>query len=129
MSPAGQLDVTADTILTDPKAGLTAKETTMGLEYAIEELFATGWSALDTRGCEHDGNGRPYPQPIRVRDEFAAAGYDLEITHVQLFDCYRAEWRDRTTGAASGAVVGHAEEEAAVFALSQLRRQLAGVGV
>ncbi len=101
----------------------------MGLDYAIEELYATGWSPLDTRGCDHDPTGRPFPLPGRVQDEFGAAGYELEIKHVQLFDCYRAEWRDRSTGAASGAVVGHAEDEAAVFALSQLRRQLASTTV
>lgn len=101
----------------------------MGLEYAIEELYATGWSPLDTRQCDHDASGRLYPLPARVSSEFASAGFDLEIKHVQLFDCYRAEWRDRTTGATSGAVVGHAEDEAAVFALSQLRRHLSSAPV
>jgi hypothetical protein len=42
---------------------------------------------------------------------------------VQLFDCYRAEWRDHQ-GQAGGAVVGKTAEEAAVYAMSQLRRQL-----
>ena len=101
----------------------------MGLEYAIEELYATGWSPLDSRGCEHDATGRPYPLAGRVRDEFAAVGYELEVKHVQLFDCYRAEWRDRSSGEARGSVVGHAEVEAAVFALSQLRRHLSAAAV
>ena len=101
----------------------------MGLEFAIEELYTTGWSPLDTRRCDHDASGRLYPMPARVSDEFAAAGFELEVKHVQLFDCYRAEWRDRSGEATSGAVVGHAEEEAAVFALSQLRRHLSSTPV
>lgn len=101
----------------------------MGLEYAIEELYATGWSSLDSRGCEFDAFGRSYPLPDRVKDEFAGAGFELTIKHVQLFDCFRAEWRDLASGDANGAVVGHAADEAAVFALSQLRRQLASAAM
>ena len=101
----------------------------MGLDYAIEELYATGWSPLDTKECEHDAGGRMYPLPGRVGREFSAAGYDLEIKHVQLFDCYRAEWRDQIDGSAVGAVVGHGEEEAAVYALSQLRRRRSATSV
>jgi hypothetical protein len=97
----------------------------MGLEFAIEELYATGWSALDSAGTRHL-NGRPYPEVARVRREFAGAGFDLTIRHVQLFDCYRAEWRD-SSGAAVGAVVGRSDEEAAVYALSQLRRRVVAV--
>jgi hypothetical protein len=97
----------------------------MGLEFAIDELYATGWSALDTSGTHHH-NGRPYPGVERIRREFSAAGFDLAIRHVQLFDCYRAEWRDRA-GNAVGAVVGRTDEEAAVYALSQLRRRLVAV--
>jgi hypothetical protein len=96
----------------------------MGLDFAIDELYATGWSALDTAGCEHHADGRPFPSVQRVKDEFRSAGFDLALRHVQLFDCYRAEWRDGSQDAA-GAVVGHSEAEAAVYALSQLRRQLA----
>lgn len=99
--------------------------TAMGLEFAIEELYETGWSALDTAGTRHH-NGRLYPGVDRIRQEFASAGFDLTIRHVQLFDCYRAEWRD-SSGAAVGAVVGRSDEEAAVYALSQLRRRLVGV--
>lgn len=99
----------------------------MGLDYAIDELYATGWTALDSSGCCHHSDGRVYPGVERVRDEFRRAGYDLTLRHVQLFDCYRAEWRDRQ-GQAAGAVVGRTEAEAAVYALSQMRRRaLAGV--
>lgn len=96
----------------------------MGLDFAIDELLATGWSALDTTGCSHHVDGRGYPCVARVKDEFAAEGFELSIRHVQLFDCYRAEWRD-AAGIATGAVVGRSDTEAAVYALAQLRRQLA----
>lgn len=94
----------------------------MGLDFAIDELYATGWSALDSSGCKHHADGRPYPDVGRVQDEFRRAGFDLAIRHVQLFDCFRAEWRDGSGGAA-GAVVGRSEAEAAVYAMSQMRRR------
>lgn len=96
----------------------------MGLDFAIDELLATGWSALDSRGCTHHTDGRGYPGVGRVKDEFASEGFELMVRHVQLFDCYRAEWRD-AAGIATGAVVGRSDTEAAVYALAQLRRQLA----
>ena len=98
----------------------------MGLEFAIEQLYATGWSALDTRGCGRLSDGRAYPEPDRVSEEFAEAGFSFSIKHIQLFDCYRAEWQDQA-GGGSGSVVGHTVDEAAVFALSQMRRSLAAV--
>lgn len=97
----------------------------MGLDFAIDELYETGWSALDTLGTHHH-RGRTYPGVDRIKREFSAAGFDLTIRHVQLFDCYRAEWRD-ASGAAVGAVVGRTDEEAAVYAFSQLRRRLVAV--
>lgn len=100
----------------------------MGLDFAIDELLATGWSALDTQGCSHHSDGRGYPSVERVRSEFAAEGFELTIRHVQLFDCYRAEWRD-SGGVATGAVVGRSDTEAAVYALAQMRRQLAAAQV
>lgn len=98
----------------------------MGLDFAIDELYATGWSALDSTGCSHHTDGRAFPAVGRIADEFRAAGFELTLRFVQLFDCYRAEWRD-SSGSAAGAVVGHSEAEAAVYALSQMRRQLATV--
>lgn len=94
----------------------------MGLNFALDELYATGWSALNTAGCEYDTDGRPYPGLSRIARDFADAGFELSIRHVQIFDCYRAEWRD-ATGQAAGGVVGHSEIEAAVYALSRMRRQ------
>lgn len=95
----------------------------MTLIYAIDELYKTGWSDLNSAGCRHAADGRGYPSVERVRREFAEAGYELVVRHVNLFDCYRAEWRYAER--AVGAVVGQSDEEAAVYALAQLRRQLA----
>jgi hypothetical protein len=97
----------------------------MGLNFAIDELYATGWTALDSTGCEYHSDGRAYPTPPRVKKFFDEHGHELSIRHVQLFDCYRAEWREMQ-GRSTGAVVGQTEHEAAVYALSQLRRQIAG---
>ncbi len=99
----------------------------MGLDFAIDELYATGWTALDSAGCRHHADGRAYPALGLVQAQFRDAGFALSLRHVQLFDCYRAEWRD-AAGAPAGAGVGRTEEEAAVYALSQLRRrQMAAV--
>lgn len=100
----------------------------MGLNFAIEELYATGWSGLDTTGCDFAPDGRPYPAVTRCAAEFAAAGFDLAIRYAQIFDCYRAEWQD-SAGAPAGGVVGATESEAAVYALAQMRRSTARVGV
>ena len=95
----------------------------MGLEFAIDELYATGWSALDTRGCEYHDDQRSFPTASRVEQEFVAAGFEFSVKHIQLFNCYRAEWRE-ISGGQTGAVVGQTEAETAVYALSQLRRTL-----
>lgn len=97
--------------------------TNMGIEFSIDELYATGWSALDTLGCEHHADGRAFPKPSRVSQEFDSAGFDFSVRHIQLFDCYRAEWTDRNSRE-TGAVCGQSESETAVYALSQLRRSL-----
>lgn len=98
----------------------------MGLPYAIDELYATGWQALDSAGCAHDADGRSYPSVPTVRALFQQAGLTLEITFVSLFDCYRASWTD-AAGTPRGAVVGATGQEAAVYALAQLRRATAAV--
>jgi hypothetical protein len=96
----------------------------MGLDFAIDELNATGWSALDTAGCEHTGAGRLYPGVKRVMRDFEAGGCVLRVRHMQAFDCYRAEWSDKR-GTPLGAVVGRSDAEAAVYALAHWRRQTA----
>ena len=95
----------------------------MGLEFAIDELYSSGWQGIEPKGCDQDASGRFFPTGPRVCDEFFRAGYSLTVRHIQLFGCYRAEWHDET-GLASGAVVGSTEQEAAVYALALLRRNL-----
>lgn len=92
----------------------------MSFEFALDELYATGWSDLDSSGCAHHTDGRAYPRPERVKQEFASAGVDLSIEKVDAFKCYRAKWNE---GEAPVAVVGACDAEAAVFALARLRRQ------
>jgi len=96
----------------------------MGLEFAIDELYATGWTGGDPSQCERHADGRDYPTPDAVREAFERTGCHLELKHIQLFDCYRAEWTD-PDGRAAGAVVGQTADEAVVYALSHLRRSSA----
>ncbi len=65
----------------------------MGLDFAIEELYASGWSTLDSTGCGCGPDGRVFPGIDRVRAEFESSGLELTIRRVTLFDCCRAEWR------------------------------------
>lgn len=96
----------------------------MGLDVAIDELYSTGWSALDSSGCDYHADGRSYPTLNRIEREFATLGLTLTMKHIQLFDCHRAEWSDET-GTPLGAVVGQTPQEAAVYALSQARKAMA----
>ncbi len=96
----------------------------MSITIAIDELYETGWSALDSSGCEAAPDGRWIPSFETIRREFEAAGFTLSVTHIQLFECYRAAWAD-ASGSPAGAVVGGSEAEAAVYAFSRLRRSLA----
>jgi len=93
----------------------------MGLDFAIDELYQTGWTAGEASGCRRDAAGRLYPSAQRVARECADAGLRFTVRHIQLFSCYRAEWVD-AAGETRGAVVGQTEDEAAVYALAQLRR-------
>ena len=96
----------------------------MGLDFAIDELYASGWTPSLADSCERHHDGRAFPGVDRVVAEFRDAGYEISVRHIQLFDCFRAEWRDEQ-GNASGAVVGNTSAEAAVYALAQLRKNLA----
>lgn len=95
----------------------------MGIDIAIDELYASGWSTLDSTGCEYEG-GRQYPSVELVTQEFERNGLILTIRRIELFDCFRAEWRT-AKGEAVGAVVGQSDSEAAVYALAQMRRAAA----
>ncbi len=96
----------------------------MGLDFAIDALYATDFSTAEATECRVHRDGRVYPTIAAVGKRFEEAGHSLTIRHVQLFDCYRAEWRD-AQGVTLGAVAGQTADEAAVYALSLLRRQLA----
>jgi hypothetical protein len=99
-------------------------EAAMGLDFAIDALYATDFSSAQATACRVHRDGRAYPTIAAVGTCFEEAGHSLTIRHVQLFDCYRAEWRD-AQGVTQGAVAGQTAEEAAVYALSLLRRQVA----
>jgi hypothetical protein len=111
----------------------------MGLDFAIDALYETGWradvlveprsgGASDSEMLARHVDGRVYPTETCIQNFFAEQGYELGVRHIQLFDCYRAEWRSRT-GEASGAVVGQTAAEAAVYAMSQLRRKIEPVNI
>jgi hypothetical protein len=94
----------------------------MELDFALDALYNTGWNPADDDTQRHR-DGRRFPAITRIKDLFTDQGFDLAIKHIQLFDCYRAEWRDASSQPL-GAVVGQSETEAAVYALAQLRRQV-----
>ena len=98
----------------------------MNLDFSVDKLYETGWLPAKghTAGLERLPDGRLYPSVLKIQELFAAAGFELAIRYVQLFDCYRAVWVDGS-GAAAGAVVGADEREAAVYALAQLRKSAA----
>lgn len=95
----------------------------MGLDFAIDELYSTGWSTLDTSGCAYAADGRLFPGADRIGREFEAAGFGFSVRRNEDFDCFRAEWR-APDGVAVGGVIGRTESEAAVYALAQMRRAL-----
>ena len=103
----------------------------MNLDFSVDKLYETGWQpdpdailSAPSSGMERLPDGRWYPSLLKIQGIFALAGFELAIRYVQLFDCYRAVWTDRS-GAAAGAVVGSDEREAAVYALAQLRKSTA----
>lgn len=97
----------------------------MGLDFALDELMSTGWTALDTTGCEYR-DGRLYPTVARVAQDFQREGFDFAVNHVQPFDCFRAQWNG--VSGDNGAVVGKTREEAAVYALARFRRSQTAAG-
>lgn len=94
-----------------------------GMETALDELYASGWATIDSTDCEVAADGRCCPGLNRIRREFGELGFELTVRYIQLFDCYRAEWKNRS-GDPAGAVVGATDLEGAVYALAQLRRRL-----
>lgn len=99
----------------------------MSISIVLDDLLATGWSGLDSSGCQFDSIGRAYPGVRRVAREFNAAGFEFQITHVGQFNCYRTEWREPGAVEIAGSAVSASEIEAAIHALAQMRRSLAAV--
>ncbi len=93
----------------------------MSLEYAVDRLYESGWTPTSGRIFKRLDDGRQYPSPDDVALEFTAAGLQLTLRHVTLFNSFRAEWVGRTERF-SGYCVGETEQEAAVYALAQLIR-------
>ena len=112
----------------------------MNLTFAVERLLETGWSADGESNLQHLPDGRPFPGVPAVRRQFERAGLKLELKQNFMFNCCRATWApygeaidpDHAADERHGTVVGSCENEAAVYALAQLRaasveRQLAAV--
>lgn len=97
-----------------------------GMCFALDALYATEFKPDPGADLRFFRDGRCYPPLPAVIETFAAHGMTLTLRHVQLFDCHRAEWHD-AQGQPRGAVVGQTAEEAAVYALSLLRRQFVPV--
>jgi hypothetical protein len=94
----------------------------MTIDYAVDRLYETGWSATGAMETDRLPNGLRYPRVSQVQREFADAGVELSIKPHLMFGCWRAEW---TGSDFTGTVVGSCEQEAAVYALAKLREQKA----
>jgi hypothetical protein len=101
----------------------------MNLEFAVERLFETGWLPDYSMDLQSLADGRRFPSVKAVQQEFARAGLELRIKQNLMFSCYRATWAPigeelddaREADERHGTVVGSCENEAAVYALAQLR--------
>lgn len=98
----------------------------MGIDIAIDELVATGWCALDSAGCATASDGRWYPTPARAIEEFRAAGLQLTFEELPDFGCVRGSWGPARDPADrhQGSVMSQSVDEAAIFALARMRREL-----
>jgi hypothetical protein len=103
----------------------------MNLDYAVERLYQSGWvPGLSVGHCESLPDGRPFPGVEAIEREFADAGLELHIKHNLMFNTYRATWspvtelNDSTPAQEArrfGTVIGSSAQEAAVYALAQMR--------
>ncbi|HWE94961.1 MAG TPA: hypothetical protein VG269_13430 [Tepidisphaeraceae bacterium] len=101
----------------------------MNLMYALERLLDTGWTPGIGMELERLPDGRRYPSVLCVQREFAQSGLELSIKQKLMFGCYRATWAPlgepldpiAETDDRHGTVIGDCPQEAAVYALAQLR--------
>lgn len=100
----------------------------MTLEYAVERLYETGWTAVEENDIETLSDGRKFPSVAAVKRQFDEVGLSLSIKHNLMFNCFHAAWTPRDPGntdAHPGTVIGACDREAAVYALAQLRESMA----
>ena len=112
----------------------------MNLDYAVDRLYESGWAPVFGNSQVYDAlaDGRRFPSTESIYREFEHADLKLVIKHNLVFDTYRATWAPRTELADStpaqearrfGTVIGSSEQEAAVYALAQLRESQGPVQV
>ena len=104
----------------------------MNLDYAVDRLYESGWAPVFGNSDPYDTlpDGRSFPGIDSIRREFERAGLKLVFKHNMVFDTHRATWsplnelNDSTPAQEArrfGTVIGSSEQEAAVYALAQLR--------
>jgi hypothetical protein len=102
----------------------------MNLDFAVDRLYDSGWfPVFSEERYEELGDGRQFPSVEAIRREFTRLGLQLAIKHNLIYNCHRATWApigetiDASTQADErhGNVIGSSEQEAAVYALAQLR--------
>jgi hypothetical protein len=97
----------------------------MTLEYAVERLYETGWTAAEETDFDILADGRKFPSVGSIKRQFADAGLALSIKHNLMFNCFHAAWTPlKSSDAQPGTVIGASENEAAVYALAQLRQKM-----
>ena len=104
----------------------------MNLDFAVDRLYESGWAPVfgDSAQYEMLADGRRFPGLSAIRREFELAGLQLVFKHNLMFNTHRATWapanelNDSTPAQEArryGTVIGSSEQEAAVYALAQLR--------
>ena len=91
----------------------------MSNEFAVDDLYSTGWLPLDTSGCNRDSQGRWYPTKNRIDRECEEIGATIAVDEAQSFGCVTASW---TMGDESGRCIAGSRDEALIHALAQARR-------
>jgi len=91
----------------------------MGNEFAVDDLYTTGWLPLDTSGCARDSQGRWYPTKSRIDRECEELGATISVDEAQKFGCVTASWN---VSDQSGRCIAGSTDEALIHALGQARR-------
>ncbi len=91
----------------------------MSNEFAVDDLYTTGWLPLDTSGCARDSQGRWYPTRSRISRECEDLGATIAVDEAQKFGCVTASWNVNDQ---SGRCIAGSADEALIHALAQARR-------